>query len=291
MAIGIEPAADAQRIDNASATIESLGGMSLAAATLTNRNAHFATDTVSNSSEQVYYQPDGEAKKYPASQFHWQDWSRADLLVWAHPDGTQQEVKRWTEYRVTETQSHTVVSHSDPGLIRAGGDLHLAGNTLINDKSQILAGGMLSGDLDHLDNIAALGETRLSQNGRRHYTWTDYHGGVHNHTSRKWTEWGAYQPADVVAPLDLGITQVQSQSASMPPGNAAAPSAPSAPASLSPLGQASTPSLSTVSTDPSQPIHTVTVPLDTPTSRLFQNASPDQHYLIETDPTFANYQR
>jgi filamentous hemagglutinin len=73
------------------------------------------------------------------------------------------------EYHYTVTHTQPVVTHSDPGLIRSGGDMHLISNTLINNKSRIIAGARLSGDLANLHNIGMTGLATTHINGTLRY--------------------------------------------------------------------------------------------------------------------------
>ncbi|MFJ1302868.1 filamentous hemagglutinin N-terminal domain-containing protein, partial [Pseudomonadota bacterium AL_CKDN230030165-1A_HGKHYDSX7] len=71
-------------------------------------------------------------------------------------------VKDFFYYEVVEIKRETRITSSDPGKILVGGDARLVGN-VVNDKSQIVAGGTLIVTGGQLDNIGAAGErvTRL----------------------------------------------------------------------------------------------------------------------------------
>src|SRR5690606_33691837 len=69
----------ADSVHNASATIESLGGLSLASSYLLNSNEHFSTieALTLKPTAITYIQPSGDANKYDISNFVWKSWSRA----------------------------------------------------------------------------------------------------------------------------------------------------------------------------------------------------------------------
>src|SRR5690606_9099144 len=71
-------------VHNASATIESLGGLSLASSYLLNSNEHFSTieALTLKPTAITYIQPSGDANKYDISNFVWKSWSRAGYYRW-----------------------------------------------------------------------------------------------------------------------------------------------------------------------------------------------------------------
>jgi len=206
----------ADQILNASANIESLGGLTLSTANLLNTNLHFESELVQTSSptQRWYIQPQGDPNKYDLADYHWEKWSRAGRY---RHNTTGQTVKNWTQYHVTETEFETQVTQSAPALIRARGDIALYGNTLTNDKSHILAGGVLVGELDKLNNMAALGEHVSRQAGTSQYTRSRWRGGLRRYHQRRWDALLPYMPADVVQTIDLGVTQLMEQVARQTP--------------------------------------------------------------------------
>ncbi|MEW5886541.1 MAG: filamentous hemagglutinin N-terminal domain-containing protein, partial [Pseudomonadota bacterium] len=165
------------------------------------------------------------------------------------------DITHWTQYHVTQTVQQTQVTHSAPGQILAGGDMSLRGQELLNDKSRIVAGGRLQGDLHRLDNRAALGERVVSVSGTAQSSWTfTQRGGTFRtgtrRTYRAFSAPGPYQPPAEVSSLTLPVTQALAHTA--PVGSGTSPS---------PRG-------------------------------LFRFV-PDSHarYLIETDPRFANHRQ
>ncbi|MDR0775747.1 MAG: filamentous hemagglutinin N-terminal domain-containing protein, partial [Azonexus sp.] len=119
------------------------------------------------------------------------------------------EIRKWTQYQVTRTEFETQVKESAPALIRAGGDLQLTGQEFINDKSQILVGGALRGDIGNLQNLDAFGEYRIHEVGTSQYTTSKWHGGLKRYYTREWDSKVAYAPADEVTAFSLNIAAVQ----------------------------------------------------------------------------------
>lgn len=130
-------------IQNDSATIESLGNMSLATGQLLNRNLHLRTEEVqvAGSTAKIYIQPEGEANKYDESELRWDGGDGGNYHVIA----TGQKLARYTKFYVTRSEFETQVKASDPARIRAGGNITLSGDNLTNDNSHMLAGGALLG--------------------------------------------------------------------------------------------------------------------------------------------------
>ncbi|MBN0734422.1 hypothetical protein JTM20_36010, partial [Pseudomonas aeruginosa] len=127
-------------------------------------------------------QPKGDPNKHSADEYRWEKWSRAGR--YRHKE-TGAQVRAWTQYDVTQTEYETQVIESAPALIRSGGNMTLRGDELVNDKSQILAGGVLQGDLHRLNNVAAFGKHVTRQIGTRQYTYSRWRGAVRRYYKRR----------------------------------------------------------------------------------------------------------
>ena len=123
-------------LNNASATIEALGNLTLGAAQLNNTNEHFSTQIV----------PVGSTETK-----HWQTGDYNLLFT----------------YDTTVSQSQTAVVSSDPAKILSGAAMTLTGSVLTNDKSQIIAGGDLNDSGTQLNNIDAKGVNIVHESGTR----------------------------------------------------------------------------------------------------------------------------
>ncbi len=113
-------------INNESATIESLGDMRLSAKQINNINKHFITDD------------NVEVSRVDGLEKFCNAWCTFDGQ---YTDGNWYE--DWMRYTYSEITYETRTVESAPGQIRAGGNLDLSGAQVLNDKSQILAGGEL----------------------------------------------------------------------------------------------------------------------------------------------------
>ena len=301
-------------VHNASATIESLGGLTIDATRLLNSNEHFATSEVMvvGPTKKLYIQPKGTPGMHDASEFTWSSWSRAGKYRWNNGNG---DVKDWTQYDVTHTEYETQVASSTPGRIISGGNMTLRGDELINDKSQILAGGALLGDLGNLRNIDAFGEYRVHEEGTSQYTYSRWRGGFKRYHERKWDRKIAYRPADEVRTINLGVTRtaehtrdggsgyqvggVSTGSVGGQVGGAAEAGAvggqrqvTEVSASVASLaGPGSTAGTGAQGAAGNQPtvIRTIGVEAELPQSSLFQSGPNAGQYLVETDPRFADY--
>ncbi|WP_406626440.1 hemagglutinin repeat-containing protein [Acinetobacter soli] len=113
-------------IHNESATIESLGDMSLSAKQINNVNKYFKTEQVEVSRKE------GLEKSFSS---------------WRTFDGELIDLKNpkedFSKYFYSEIILETQVTQSVPAQIRAGNKMDLSGAKVFNDKSQILAGGEL----------------------------------------------------------------------------------------------------------------------------------------------------
>ncbi|WP_413784432.1 hemagglutinin repeat-containing protein [Acinetobacter sp. ACIN00229] len=113
-------------INNESATIESLGDMRLSAKQINNINKHFITDD------------NVEVSRVDGLEKFCNAWCTFD----GQYDGGNW-YEDWMRYTYSEITYETRTVESAPGQIKAGGNLDLSGAQVLNDKSQILAGGEL----------------------------------------------------------------------------------------------------------------------------------------------------
>ncbi|WP_328730999.1 hypothetical protein [Vreelandella azerica] len=152
----VDGSENATTLNNNSATIESLGDMTLAADTLRNTNEHFETkeeylgttemtfikvlgkDVVIDDDELIFRPAMGWNTKVDEGQLYWvQDEVPVPApehpdpsLNWAgyytyHNGSGAEAIYSWDQYLVERKEYTTKVSSSDPGLIRTGGNLTL----------------------------------------------------------------------------------------------------------------------------------------------------------------------
>src|SRR5690606_14049442 len=71
----------------------------------------------------------------------------SDVIEAYNQKFSNSEFKNWTQYEVKETKFKSEVINSAPAEIVAGGDINLYGDAFKNDKSIVLAGGVLNAQL------------------------------------------------------------------------------------------------------------------------------------------------
>jgi len=143
-------------LNNNSATIEALGSMCLSVRNINNTNEHFSTKIETVSVEPVVeYQGGGSPNRYREGTPDVYTFDNEALCLHT-PDGYYGE--NWSHYDYDRTTSETKVATSDPAQILAGGNMAITADILLNDKSRIVAGGALTGDLGTLTNTEVAGE-------------------------------------------------------------------------------------------------------------------------------------
>ncbi|NIE75374.1 filamentous hemagglutinin N-terminal domain-containing protein [Pantoea sp. Ap-967] len=185
-------------LTNASATVEALGDVRLAVAELRNTNEHFSTTQVQVSSEQLReYQLSGSPNRYrPDEVTVYND--EVDHL--STPTGTRDNFNR---YDYTRTVTETRILTSAPGQILAGGDLTFSGDTVFNDKSRILAGGLLQAGAATVTNTEVDGQRVTTDAG----TATNFYRIQRKGRDRQGTNITAYRPAPLIQDIDLTPTE------------------------------------------------------------------------------------
>ena len=138
-------------INNESATIESLGDMRLSAQTINNINKNFSTHEVEVSRTNGLH------------KFYW-DWYNFDGTKLANKNSSEDTSSYDYDEWVTETQ----VLNSAPAKIIAGGNMNLDLAQVINDKSQIFAGGKLTNIGGAVKNTAVWGTKQTNVSGWQH---------------------------------------------------------------------------------------------------------------------------
>ncbi len=174
----------AEHLTNASATIEALGQLALAARRTDNLDAHFATHIVETATEaHLEYAFNGSPTHYDerAIKITYRfrdDGVRTLNVLAADSDGHELKGESFSEFRFTRTIHEEQILSADPGRILAGGNLLLSGDSLTNDKSQIVAGGKLSATLGSLSNIAATGLRTIQDVGTATAYWRNKRDGT-----------------------------------------------------------------------------------------------------------------
>ncbi len=152
----------ADTLNNASATVESVGNLDLAVRNIVNSDEHLVTAQVEISSERIHeFRGDGDQDRYTEDQIGWReaDPRAKDLRT---PEGVYDV---WFEYDYTRTVTETQVVESDPAEIISGGNLRLDIDLLDNQNSHVIAGGDITGDRGRLVNTSAPAYTLVTDYG------------------------------------------------------------------------------------------------------------------------------
>jgi filamentous hemagglutinin len=259
MAVGGSLDADYQAIgqagtvDNNSATIEATGALDLTAKLINNTNEHFNTEEVEVSRQQITeYQTAGSPNRYRPDEIRIEH-GEVDYLV--TPTGSDYKFHRYDYTRVT---SETGIKESDPAKILSGGAMHIAADKLFNDKSIVMAGGALIGDITELVNTEAAGQRVVSDSGTASYFYDIEKRG----RDQQGLIVADYQPAAFVQKISLTPT-VYTQNTK---------------------GAGSGTKIDTRDTE-----HMNTTIL-LPDSSMFEiNADPEFNYLVQSDPNFTDH--
>ena len=276
----------ARRIDNRSATIESLGDMSIAADVLNNLNDHFETERVLVVSETVpkhYIHPHGWDEMYPANEFRSVFGAMFSYLltgVMHTPTGVGSG--HWIEYNIRRDIYRDVVVGSLPSNIVSGGGLRFQGGELLNNKSKIVASQVLVVQADVFNNIDAFGKEYYSFEGLVRSTYPkryceDAQGC--NISYLGLTEWQSYSTSgssniDIPISIVEGNRAISETAISLNPHQGVA------------IGETANQSNGSTAFDDT--VRTLTPQLQLPSNSLFQLRPTGIRPLIETDPRFTN---
>ncbi|EOP0314786.1 filamentous hemagglutinin, partial [Escherichia coli] len=156
-------------LNNHSATIEAAGYLVLSAGQINNVNDHFTTERVVVSTEKVTeYQLSGSDKRWSAGEPGvYVDNDSSNSLKKLHtPEGARD---KFTQYDYTRTVEETRVKESDPGKILSGAGMTIVADKLLNDKSQVVAGGLLTIPSGSVENVSVSGERHVTDSGTSTY--------------------------------------------------------------------------------------------------------------------------
>ncbi|CAN5594360.1 hypothetical protein BH10PSE18_BH10PSE18_21930 [soil metagenome] len=260
-----------------------------------------------------------EYDTWKSNHDRWQAFARAhqDLdaaTVAFLADMRTRTLSTWYDLQYVQTTNTPVLTQSSPGQISAGGALTLNIGHATNSMSQIVAGGDLNVHGGSVNNVGQLVDTTATQTGQMRYSY------IKSHTFRADTR--EYQSSAYDTTIDTTTTLAAARlkgntavgiGASLPgaiAGGHTDQSASSAstgarvspilevPAAMSGSGATAGTGASSGATgghaldapDTTPVIRTSTPSLTLPTASLFSlQPGATSHYLVETDPRFANY--
>ncbi|MEO8627543.1 MAG: filamentous hemagglutinin N-terminal domain-containing protein [Betaproteobacteria bacterium] len=250
-------------LNNHSATIEALGSLDIAVGQINNTDAHFSTLVAEVARMSVQeYELTGSPNRYAPGQISIYN-DEVDHLV--TPEGVSDT---WIRYDYTRVTTETQVSTAAPGQILAGSAMTLTADSVLNDKSRIIAGAALTAAIGTLQNLGASGDrTTLDVGSATNFFRIQQKGRDDQGVAS-----AAYTPAATIQTISVrpalyqqnttpagSATQIASFTAStLTPGTAGASAG--------------------------------AVNITLSNSSLFTtHANPTASYLVETDPRFANY--
>ncbi|HCP5332355.1 TPA: hemagglutinin repeat-containing protein [Escherichia coli] len=296
-------------LNNHSATVEATGSLALSAGQINNVNDHFTTEHVVVSTEKVTeYQLSGSDKRWRAGEPDvYVDNDSSNSLKKLHtPEGARD---KFTQYDYTRTVEETRVKDSDPGKILSGAGMTIVADKLLNDKSLVVAGGLLSIPSGSVENVSVSGERHVTDSG----TSTYYYRIRKKGKDKQGEKTSQYTPPTVIQTITLkpgeltSHGQVQGSHVTLSPlkpqgtdvqtgqaGNVDATVAATDRIPLRPVVSAGEPVILLpgqqfeVST-PQGSIHVAGPDTRLPDSSLFKtNPAVNVPYLVETDPRFTN---
>lgn len=287
----------AQWLHNASATIESIGNLSIDVQSIRNTNEHFSTRIAEVSREAVQeYQLSGSSNRYSKDQIT----LTHDEVDYLHtPDGSDDT---WNRYDYTRVIQETQIVSSAPAQILSGGNLLIKSGDVLNDNSRIIAGGLLQGQIDQLTNTELQGERVIADEG----SVTNFYRKKKKGRDDQGSSRAAYTPAPVIQSISLAPTVYQQTANVVGTGTSVAGHgsqqvaqqvATTGALTANAGGMHQVGSIIEVAAQPSEqgsavPEHVRTggYSVSLPTSSLFKtNPSARTGFLIETDPKFASY--
>ncbi|EMS0185613.1 filamentous hemagglutinin, partial [Escherichia coli] len=189
-------------LNNHSATIEAAGYLTLSAGQINNVNDHFTTERVVVSTEKVTeYQHRGSDVRWNAKDegVFIDNNSTDGLLNLNTPDDTGHNNDRFTKYEYTRTVEETRVKDSDPGKILSGAGMTVVADKLLNDKSQVVAGGLLDMQAGDVENVSVSGERHVTDSG----TSTYYYRIKKKGTDKQGESISPYEPPTVIQTITL----------------------------------------------------------------------------------------
>ncbi|MEI2604469.1 hemagglutinin repeat-containing protein [Erwinia aphidicola] len=196
-------------LNNHSATLESGGNMALNVAQLNNVNDHFALENVLVSQEHI--------SEYEVARLNnGVRYNDKDYTIYIYQDEVNTlciegvichttDGDRFTHYDYVRTITEDRVKESDPGKIIAGGSLSVSADRVLNDKSQIVAGGDLNLQGSTLDNVEVAANRQISDAG----TATFYSRHQQKHGDSSNVDVTGYTPPTVIQGIALNASTAQ----------------------------------------------------------------------------------
>ena len=196
-------------LNNHSATLESAGDMALNVSELNNINDHFALENVLVSQEHI--------SEYEVARLNnGVRYNDKDYTIYIYQDEVNvlciegvichtTDGDRFTHYDYVRTITEDRVKESDPARIIAGGSLSINADRVLNDKSQMVAGGDLNLQGSTLDNVEVAANRQISDAG----TATFYSRHQQKHGDSSNVDVTGYTPPTVIQGIALNASTAQ----------------------------------------------------------------------------------
>ncbi len=266
----------AQTLVNRSSTIEALGDLQIAAAQIRNDNDHFASEVVPVSEEAITeFQPYGSPDRYRRERPGIENF-KDEVMRLRTPEG---KTDRYTQYSYTRRTYASRVTTSAPRRILAGGRIWLEADRLINDKSHILAGGLLDGPIGKLDNLDATGTRIVRDDGVADSYWRIKRTPSLLEKHKK--DWQGYasRPYTPQTEQTIGLGVVDYRGHSQPVGSGTQRKPRPGKKAWTEVER------------PDSVVRTGGLELEQDDSRLFRPAQEPDRYVVETDPRYTDRRR
>jgi filamentous haemagglutinin family N-terminal domain len=199
----------ATTLNNHSATLESAGDMALNIASINNINDHFSLENVLVSQEDI--------SEYEVSRLkNGVRYNDKDYTIYIYQDEVNilciegvichtTDGDRFTHYDYTRTITEDRVKETDPAKIIAGGNLSINTNDVLNDKSQIVAGGALALQGTTVNNVEVEANRQTNDVGKAvFYSRHQSKGGDSSNVDTR-----DYVPPTVIQAITLKPSTVQ----------------------------------------------------------------------------------
>ncbi|MDY4281556.1 MAG: filamentous hemagglutinin, partial [[Pasteurella] mairii] len=201
------------------------------------------------------------------------------------------------ELKVTrEITRENITKASLPAQILAGGDITYRSSRFLNDKSIVISGGNVTGELNQLtnrDDVNAIFQT--IEKGERDFTYTKWRGGFKRYFQRKYKNKGELNRVKTEHKnMNIFVVESHKNPASQPNYvNAKAINSVSTPqnnvnlTALSPYN-----AIAISARQDGLEVRALNVDTRLPTQSLYRiNPQANSHVLIETDPDFTNHKK
>jgi filamentous hemagglutinin len=182
-------------INNHSSIIEADGDMQITIGTLNNINDNFVTDIREVSRKNHHeFRAAGSPNVWDVSDVSFYHDQVKHINT---PDANGKD--EFYEYRYERVIEETIIIETDPAKLLSGGNLLIDADTVLNDKSQIVAGQTLQIIANTINNIEVLGERHITDIGTVAH-WYRIHK---KHSDSQGYSATGYSPATVIQQIVL----------------------------------------------------------------------------------------